>query len=79
MNASVYFNLAKQALQRNNPVLDAINRIVSLITTVMTYNSNVKLNKYRHNLYIQQLRRMEGFISQGSPYRYRGEKMDRRF
>jgi hypothetical protein len=78
MNASVYFNLARQALQRNNPVMEVVARLHMLFRMLMTYNSNVKLNKYRHSLYMQQLKRMEGFISHGSPYSYKGGKMDRR-
>lgn len=79
MSASVYINLAIQALQRSNPIGELVNSVQSVVYMLMNYNSNVKLNKYRHSLYMQQLRRMEGFLSQGSPYTCRGEKMDRRF
>jgi hypothetical protein len=79
MSASVYINLAVQALQRNNPILELLARIQSTIDLVLNYQSNVKLNKYRHSLYQQQLKRMEGFLTTSSPYTYRGNKMDRRF
>lgn len=79
VNVSTYFNLAVQAFQRNNPILELVNRINALVYMIVNYQSNVKLNKFRHNLYMQQLRRMEGFLSQASPYTYRGNKIDRRF
>lgn len=79
MSTEVYINLALQALRRSNPIQEIAQRIQAFVYTLFTHKSNVKLTKYRQSLYIQQLRRMEGFISQGSPYRYRGEKMDRRF
>ncbi len=79
MSASTYFNLAVQAFQRNNPVLEVVNRVSILVYNIINYKSNVKLTKYRHNLYLQQLKRMEGFLSEASPYQYRGGKMDRKF
>lgn len=79
MNPTMYFNYALQMMRQVNPVLEIWTRIQSIAQVLMTYNSSVKLNKFRHNLYMQQLYRMESFISQGSPYNVRGTKMDRRF
>lgn len=79
MSATVYFNVAMQALQRNNPVLQVMASIQQALALIMNYKSNLRLNKYRQSLYMQQLRRMEGFITEGSPYQHRGVKMDRKF
>ncbi len=79
MNANVYVNLAIQMFQRSNPIGELVSRFYVVINMLLTYKSNVKLNKYRHSLYMQQLKRMEGFIVNGSPYTYRGNKMDRKF
>ncbi len=85
MSVSAFFNpatwnLAVQAFQRNNPILEMVARFQQLVYMIKNYNSNVKLNKFRHNLYMQQLHRMERFLSESSPYRVeRGKKIDRRF
>lgn len=79
MSASTYINLAIDAFRRHNPILEAIDSIQQVLNTVLNYKSNAKLNQYRKSLYMQQLTRMESFIAQGSPYQYRGDKIDRRF
>lgn len=80
MSASVYFNLAIQALQRSNPIGELMDRLRDAIDLLLNYHSNIKLNRYRHSLYMQQLRRMEGFLTNSSPYsNARGVKIDRRF
>ena len=78
--ANLYINYAVQLAQRNNPIIEMASRIAAAVNMLLNYQSNVKLNKYRHNLYEQQLRRMEGFLTQGSPYtQYRGTRVDRKF
>lgn len=77
MNASSYVNLAVQMFQRTNPLGEIVAAIQSFANLILNYNSTVKLNKFRHNLYVQQLRRMEGFLSQESPYE--GVKINRQF
>lgn len=79
MNPTVYLNFALRFFQRSNPLLELLDRASAIAGLLVNYTSTVKLNKYRHNLYVQQFRRMEGYLSQSSPYQYRGQKMDRRF
>lgn len=73
------FHLIVGSFQRNNPILQLVARFEMTIQFMLNYRSNVKLNRFRHSLYMQQLQRMEGFIQSGSPYQVRGEKIDRRF
>jgi len=74
------YHLLVSYFQRQNPVLMIVGQVQASLNFVMTYQSNVKLNRFRHSLYVQQLKRMEGFIAQGSPYEAgRGEKINRQF
>ncbi len=79
MSATAYINLAIQAFQRSNPIHEVMGRINAVIHMLVNYQSDVKLNKFRHSLYEQQLKRMEGFLSQASPYQYQGVKIDKKF
>jgi hypothetical protein len=80
MSASVYLNLAIQAFQRSNPIGEMVDSFMSMVSMVINYKSNAKLNRFRHNLYMQQLNRMEGFLTNASPYASsKGVKIDRKF
>lgn len=80
MNTTMmYVNFALQIFQRSNPLLEVLTRLTAAIQFVVNYKSMVRLNRYRHGLYMQQLNRMEGFLAQGSPYQYRGNKINRTF
>ncbi len=75
-----YFSLAQSAFRRHNPLAEIVMQLVHFVNTWMNLKSDKKLNTYRHTMYMQQLKRMESFISQGSPYGYeRGLKIDRKF
>jgi hypothetical protein len=78
-NVATFFNLTLQLLQRNNPIQQALEAVTAFINLVFNYQSDVKLNKFRQSLYMQQMRRMENYLSQASPYQYQGNKIDRRF
>ncbi len=79
MSASVYLNLAIQAFQRSNPIGEMVESFHAFVSMILNYKSNAKLNRFRHNLYMQQLNRMEGFLTNSSPYTHRGVKIDRKF
>jgi len=79
MSALGYVNMAVQLFQRSNPLTEILQRLNGIVAFISNYQSNIKLNKYRQSLYMQQLNRMEGYIATGSPYQFRGEKIDRRF
>jgi hypothetical protein len=79
MSAVAYFTMAKQAFQRSNPLSGIVPHLLQFWSLVVNYKSNVRLNQYRKSLYVQQLKRMESFLAEGSPYQYRGKKMDRQF
>lgn len=79
MNPTLYLNFAIQLFQRNNPIEMVVASFQQWTHMLKNYNSNAKLNKFRHGMYVQQMKRMERYLSEGSPYQHQGIKMDRRF
>jgi hypothetical protein len=78
MSSNFYLTIAVQMFQRSNPISQVTAAFHQVLYFLSTYRSNVKLNKFRHSLYVQQMQRMEGYL-QDTPQQYQGHKMDRKF
>lgn len=75
----LFFQMVMQSFERNNPILEFVDKVFGLIQFYMNYTSNQKLNQFRHMMYQQQMQRMQDFVSERSLYHHRGNKMDRKF
>lgn len=75
----MYLSLAKNFFQRNNPVEVIVMGVVQSIYNMVTFQSRMKLLKYRYMLEAQKLERIETTLNQFNPYEIKGNKMNRAF
>ncbi len=78
-NPQMYFNLAVNFFQRNNPIEAIAMNIVQGIYNLVTLRSRQKLLKYRSMLEVQKLQRIEATLNQFNPYEHVGNQMNRTY
>lgn len=74
----VLWQLSKGFFKRNNPVDTLFKTMLESIHNLMTFNSKMKLVKYKFHLAQQQLNSMEQHLND-NPFEVRGNKLDRAF
>ncbi len=74
----VIWQLSKGFFQRNNPIEVMMRSTFESIHNLLTFQSKIKLLKYKFMLAQQQFNEMEGHVS-NNPYELRGDKIDRAF
>ncbi|WP_373531885.1 hypothetical protein [Vampirovibrio sp.] len=75
----LFLSLTKNFFQRNNPVETVVMGVVQSVYNLITFQSRMKLLKYRYMLEAQKLERIETTLNQFNPYEMRGNKMSRTF
>ena len=78
-DAAFLLKASQEFLTRNNPLESILKAVSESIDFVMNYNSKLKLIRYKFMLAKQQMNTMEHFVSQGSPYEVRGNKIDKAY
>ncbi len=74
----VIWNLSKGFFKRNNPVDTMLKGMLESIHNLMTFNSKMKLLKYKFMLAQQQLNNMESHLDD-NPFEIKGNRIDRAF
>lgn len=74
-----YIEFSINFFRRNNPVEAVTMGVIQTVYNLVTYNSRMKLLKYRFMLEQQKLARIENTLSSFNPYEHTGAKMDRRY
>ncbi len=74
----IIWQLSKGFFQRHNPLEIAMRSTFETIHNLLTFQSKIKLLKYKFMLAQQQLNEMEDHVS-NNPYEVRGDKLDRAF
>lgn len=73
------WQLSKDYFKRNNPVDVIVGSIAGGLNELVTFNSKMKLLKYKFMLARQQLDRMEASLNETNPYNVRGYKIDKNY
>ncbi|MBY0403421.1 MAG: hypothetical protein K2X66_05950 [Cyanobacteria bacterium] len=73
------WQLSKDFFKRNNPVEVIAGAFINGFNDLLTFNSKMKLLRYKFMLARQQLQVLEDNISQDSPYNIRGYKIDKNY
>lgn len=71
--------LSASFLKRNNPLEAIASNIVSSIQYLLTFNSQMKLMRFRFMLYQQQMLSIENNVAAGSPYQQMGHKINKAY
>lgn len=77
-NPQVVWHLSKDFFRRNNPVETLVSNITQKVNDLLTFNSKMKLLKYKFMLAQQQLNRMEENLNEATPY-VKGHRIDRAY
>lgn len=78
-DAQMIIELSKNFFRRNNPVETWVKFITEQTQNLLTFKSKMKLLSYKHSLASEQLRKMESYVSSGSAYQNRGNRLDRAY
>jgi hypothetical protein len=76
-NPQMIMNLSKDFFRRNNPVDAMVRTITETVLNIVTFNSKMKLLKYKFMLAQQQMQLMESNLHQGSQFNIKGVKIDK--
>jgi len=74
----VLWNLSKGFFKRNNPGDALLKAVLESFHNLVTFNSKMKLLKYKFMLAQQQLKSMESHVTD-NPFEVRGNRLDRAF
>lgn len=77
-NPQVLVQLSKNFLTRNNPLDLLFKQVMQAVDTVLNFQSQIKLMKFRYMLYRQQMQSIEKNLMAGA-VAPRGSKVDRRY
>lgn len=73
------WQLSKDFFRRNNPLDMGLSNLTRIIHNLITFNSQMKLLKFRFLLYQQQLQSMEHHLHDGSPYQVQGQRLNKSY
>ena len=78
-NPQVVWHLSKDFFRRNNPIDVLVVKISQGIHDLLTFNSKMKLLKYKFMLAQQQLQAMEQNLNQSGPYDLKGHRINKAY
>jgi hypothetical protein len=78
-NPQAIWQLSKDFFKRNNPIDAVVANVANGLNELVTFNSKMKLLRYKFMLARQQLQRMEDSLNQTNPYNVRGFKIDKNY
>lgn len=78
-NPQVIWQISKDFFKRNNPLEAIIMNIVNAFNDLLTFNSKMKLLRYKFMLARQQLQSMEDSLGSDNPYNIRGNRIDKNY
>lgn len=79
INTQVILQLSAGYFQRNNPLETLLKSVVGAINNILTFNSKMKLLRYKFSLAQEQLHKMESHVQHTNPYDVRGGKINRAY
>lgn len=79
-NPQAIFNITRMFLSRNNPIDVAVGNVNAMVQNLMTFNSKMKLVKYKTMLAYQQMQTMESLLQEGFvSTRHRGKRINKTY
>ncbi len=75
----LYLTLASNFFKRNNPIETIAMSVMTGLYNLITYQSRMKLLKYRFMLEMQKLERIENTLNGFNPYEHQGNRMNRHY